>query len=337
MMYNPSAPGKKGSIFGLPYHEAEAQIVLIPSPMDVTASYGDGTSLAPSMILEESTQLDLSLVSIAKPWELKMVMVDALISMKENEHYRQIAKRIITQWENGEKPLDEDLKRVNAFCTDYHQKMEDRCTQLMNEGKTIAVVGGDHSSPLGLMKAIAKRKDFGILQIDAHMDLRKAYEGFTFSHASVMYNALHLAGVQKLTQVAIRDFCEEEEQFVSQFEKKIEVFYDESLLKERLMGKTWVEQVDTIVNTLPDNVYISLDIDGLQPSLCSNTGTPVPGGLSFNEVLFLLEGVAMSGKTIVGFDVCETGSSAWDANVSARLLYRLGTLTGVSQGLLSFR
>ena len=84
----------------------------------------------------------------------------------------------------------------------------------------MGVVGGDHSSPLGLLKALANREEFGLLQIDAHMDLRAAYEGFTHSHASIMFNALKLEGVSSITQVGIRDYCEEEELYIKKFKKE---------------------------------------------------------------------------------------------------------------------
>jgi len=152
-----------------------------------------------------------------------------------------------------------------------------------------------------------------------------------------MFNAIKNEQVKKLVQVGIRDFCEEEENVVLQSNGKVSVFYDEKIheLKER--GISWHSQCETIVDLLPSNVYISFDLDGLDPSLCPNTGTPVPGGLSFNEAVRLAEKVARSGRKIVGFDVCETGNHPWDANVASRILYRLATLTGVSNGLLKFR
>ena len=104
-------------------------------------------------------------------------------------------------------------------------------------------------------------------------------------------------------------------------------------------GESFKQVVDDIISHLPDNVYISFDIDGLDPKLCPNTGTPVPGGFEFNEVVFLLKQLAASGKKIIGFDLVEVapGEDDWNGNVGARLLYKLCNLMAVSQGKLTMR
>jgi agmatinase len=93
--------------------------------------------------------------------------------------------------------------------------------------------------------------------------------------------------------------------------------------------------VEDIIKALPEKVYLSIDIDGLDPGLCPNTGTPVPGGLSFEQTIYLLEQIANSQRTIIGFDLSEVapGNDEWDANVGARLLYRLANLTLKAKGL----
>ncbi|MEP1032820.1 arginase family protein [Ekhidna sp.] len=336
-MYNPSDVGKKGSIFGLPYNLEEASLVLLPVHLDVTVSYGQGTSKAPNVVLEESSQLDLSLLSINKPWDLKMVMYDRIVKASQNEIHRGRAKNVIKALEAGKEPEHEQIEFINEFCNTTHLKIKELSASLLKLDKLVGIIGGDHSSPLGLMKALSHKMEFGILQIDAHMDLRKAYERFEFSHASIMFNALKENGIKSLTQVGIRDFCEEEEHFVEKSEKPIHVFYDESIYREKIGELNWSEQVAQIIETLPQNVYISFDMDGLEPSLCPNTGTPVAGGLQFNEATYLLEQVVRSGRKIVGFDVCEVGNDEWDANVAARIIYRIATLTGVSNNLLTFR
>ena len=336
-MYSPSYVGKKGSIFGLPYNLEEASLVFLPVHLDVTVSYGQGTSKAPDLILDESSQLDLSLLSIEEPWTLKMAMYDRIVNASQNEIHRGRAKNVIKALEAGKKPENDQIDFINEFCNSTHHKVEELATSLLDLGKIVAVVGGDHSSPLGLIRALSKKEAFGILQVDAHMDLRKSYEGFEFSHASIMFNALQEDGVLSLTQVGIRDFCEEEEQYIEQSNKSIQVFYDEDVFNKSLSGLDWKKQVEEIIETLPQSVYIGFDVDGLNPSLCPGTGTPVPGGLEFNEAVLLMEKVVRSGRKIVGFDVCETGSKPWDANVASRVIYRLATLTGVSQKLLNFR
>jgi len=336
-MYNPSDVGKKGSIFGLPYSNEEADLILIPVHLDATVSYRDGTALAPDLILEESTQLDLSILSIKDPWTLRIGMEERLVSKDKNSIHRGRAKNVIKALETGKSIDEKEVGYVNEFCESVHNLVEVESNSFLSKEKIVGIVGGDHSSPLGLLAALSKRTSFGILHIDAHMDLRKAYEGFTFSHASIMYNALLLDGVTSLTQVGIRDFCEEEELFIKKNTKDIKVFFDEQIFKDKLTGKSWDKICSEIVETLPENVYISLDLDGLDPSLCPNTGTPVPGGLHYNEALLLMETLVNSRRKIIGFDVCETGKGSWDANVGARVLYRLCVYSGVSNGLLQLR
>ncbi len=336
-MYNPSDVGKKGNIFGLPYSLEEADLIFLPIHLDVTVSYGQGTSKAPDLIVNESSQLDLSLLAIHKPWEMKMAVYDRSVKASQNEIHRGRAINVIKALETGKKPEVDQIEFVNEFCHSVHQGTEELANSLLDLNKIVAVIGGDHSSPLGLLRALSKRGNFGILQIDAHMDLRESYEGFDYSHASIMFNALKEDGIDSISQVGIRDFCEEEQEYIRQSAKPVHVFYDEAIFREIISGTGWKAQVAKIVETLPQNVYISFDMDGLDPSLCPNTGTPVAGGLGFNEAVYLMEQVVRSGKKIIGFDVCETGNHVWDANVAARIIYRLATLTGVSNNLLNFR
>jgi agmatinase len=203
----------------------------------------------------------------------------------------------------------------------------------MGKNKLVGLVGGDHSVPLGYLEALGeKHNNFGILQIDAHHDLRKSYEGFHFSHASIFFNALKINSVSKLVQVGIRDYCDEEVEIVQNEPGRITVFYDQQIKENQFNGLTWKEQCDSIIQELPDEVYISFDIDGLDPKLCPGTGTPVPGGLDFFEINFLLKKLVESGRKIIGFDVCEVGQHVWDANVGARILYKLCNWMGRSHG-----
>ena len=200
--------------------------------------------------------------------------------------------------------------------------------QWLEAGKKVVLLGGDHSTPLGYLQALAERHDdFGILQIDAHMDLRESYEGFQYSHASIMHNALELPQVSKLFQVGLRDFSESEFNRAGQ-DPRIAQFTGRELHKNRFAGISWHEQCLRIVADLPAKVYISFDIDGLDPSLCPHTGTPVPGGLGFEETLYLLDQVVQSGREIIGADLVEVapGEDEWDGNVGARILYRLCAL-----------
>ncbi|MCP4460623.1 MAG: agmatinase family protein [Cytophagales bacterium] len=337
--YNPNAVGRKGSIFGYPYSVEEADLILIPVPWDVTASYGAGTSEAPELILNESNQLDLSIPDITKDHRYPVAMAPMNEEVKKTAiSLRAKAELLISKLEEtGELDAEERVvqSQINQGCEQMVEYVRTEAGDYLRVGKTVGVIGGDHSTPLGLIHALGEmHENFGILQIDAHMDLREAYEGFTYSHASIMKNALKVSSVTKLVQVGIRDYCEEEETLVKELNKKYIIHFDEVLQKRKWKGEDWPEQVAKIINDLPKKVYISFDMDGLDPSLCPNTGTPVPGGLSFYEAVFLIESVVRGGRKIIGFDVSETGNTIWDANVASRILFRLCACLGVSRGRL---
>ncbi|MBR6814047.1 MAG: arginase family protein, partial [Tidjanibacter sp.] len=193
--------------------------------------------------------------------------------------------------------------------------------------KIVGLVGGDHSTPLGVIKAVAKHhKGMGILHIDAHRDLRKAYEGFQQSHASIMFNVLsEVPRVSRIVQVGARDYCSAEAELAATDERVVS--FEQALLDERrFAGESWSAVCQEIVEALPKDVYISFDIDGLSPDNCPSTGTPVPGGLSFGEAVHLIKSVVRSGRRIVGFDLVEVACGKmgdYDANVGARMLYKL--------------
>lgn len=339
--YDPNGVGQaNGNLFGLPYSVAEASVAIIPVPWDVTVSYADGCAQGPQVILDASPQLDLYDPEIPSAWNIGLAMQE--IDHKWLERSKSLRKQSskYIQWlENGAAPNKQ--KDMHAILADVNEK----CAFLLDwvaasarfqlsQGKIVGVLGGDHSSPLGLMYALAdKYEHFGILQIDAHMDLRVAYEGFTYSHASIMYNALQIPQIKHLTQVGIRDYCLAEAE-MARNDERITVFYDRDLAKAAFAGQTWETSVDKIVAGLPQQVYVSFDIDGLDPKLCPNTGTPVPGGLEFEQAMYLIEAVVKSGRTIIGFDLCEVAPGKkgdWDANVGARVLYRLANQAWLSQ------
>jgi agmatinase len=133
--------------------------------------------------------------------------------------------------------------------------------------------------------------------------------------------------VSRLVQVGIRDLCEEEHDRIAASGGRIRTFFDSELAEARFAGETWGQQTLRIVEALPQDVYVSFDIDGLDPTLCPHTGTKVPGGLSFQMATGLLAAVVRGGRRIVGFDLTEVvpagDGTEWDENVAARLLYKL--------------
>lgn len=341
--HDPNGVGTKGTFLGLPFTPENSELVIIPVPWDVTVSYSEGTAHGPAAVLEASTQLDLFVKDIPDAWKLGI----SLLPISEEIQNKSIAARkeafeYINWLEDGEKDdVDESIKntpsRTNIASIDLNEWVAGEASKWLEQGKMVALLGGDHSTPLGLMYTLAdKYGNIGILQIDAHMDLREAYEGFENSHASIMYNALKNKNVSKLVQVGIRDFCQDEAELAKNSNGRISVYYDQDIKESLMEGSSWKNICDNIVSDLPDRVYISFDIDGLDPKLCPHTGTPVAGGLEFQEAMYLVKRLVQSGKTIVGFDLCEVtpGEDEWDANVGARVLYRLANLMAVSQGKL---
>ena len=325
-----------GCFFGFPYSVEEADIVFLPVPWDVTTSYGSGAAQGPQSILEASVQLDWYDFDIPQAWQTRCgtLPIDPTIQ-QQNQALRPIAQGVIEYLEKGGNVEDiaiaHPLAIVNQASRHLNHWVYTQALEHLEQGKLVGVVGGDHSVPLGLMQALAQKHEaYGILQIDAHADLRQAYEGFTYSHASIMFNALKLPQVTRLVQVGIRDVCEEEMARVKD-DRRIVMFDDWQLKANSYEGITWGNQCRQIISHLPDKVYISFDIDGLNPSYCPHTGTPVPGGLSFNQAIYLLRSLVKTGRTIIGFDLCEVApgevGDEWDGNVGARVLYKLATLS----------
>ncbi len=339
--FDPNAPSVKGKIFGMPYTPEEAELVLIPVPWEATVSYRTGTAKAPEAILNASSQIDLYANDINEVWKIGIAMLPPSVDIfNENEKIRALAKKHIDALENGVLESDRDtlmVAKVNEACENLNIFVKNSCLRYLREGKLVGLVGGDHSTPMGLIRALAEKYDrFGILQIDAHADLRKAYEGFTYSHASIMYNALKLPAVARLVQVGIRDLCEEESAVINRSMGRVKTFFDADIKQNEFKGGQWHTICESIIKELPANVYISFDIDGLDPKLCPNTGTPVPGGLEFQQIAYLLKALAKSGKKIIGFDLNEVapGNDDWDAIVGSRVLWELSKWCGVSNGLL---
>jgi agmatinase len=339
--FDPNGPGQLDqNIFGLPFNADESEIILLPVPWEVTVSYGGGTLNGAQSILEASLQVDLYDRDAPEAWKAGIHMLPLNERIRGmSEEARAKAEAYIAELARGANPEDFEALTgdIDAFCESMNNFVEQEAGKWLDQGKTLGLVGGDHSTPLGFFRALAARyPSFGILQIDAHMDLRIAYEGFTYSHASIMYNALKLPQVQKLVQVGIRDFCEEEIQVMRKEGNRVSTFFDEDLQRAAFEGKSWKQQCHDIIETLPDLVYVSFDIDGLDPTLCPNTGTPVPGGLQFQQASYLLKLLAMSGKTIIGFDLNEVSPGEegdWDANVGARMLFKQCIYAGKSKGL----
>lgn len=335
--FDPNTVGlKSNNIFGLPFKEEDATLVLLPVPWEVTTSYRGGTSRGPENIFDASLQVDLYDPDVPEGWKkgFHMLPVDKNIK-KKSDFLRQCAELIISHLIDGgvvedNEQLAEKLREVNHGGDVVTGWVYEMTRNLLKEGKKVGLIGGDHSTPFGFIKALAEiHNDFGILQIDAHADLRKAYEGFTYSHASIMYNVLeNIPQVTKLVQVGIRDYCDEELEIIRNNPDRIATFFDKQIKERQFEGETWKQLCDDIVSRLPQKVYISFDIDGLDPKLCPNTGTPVPGGFEVDHVFYLFKVLNASGRQLVGFDLNEVScgehsQDGIDSIVGARMLYKM--------------
>jgi len=340
--FNPNGVGvHNGHFIGLPFEREEAQVVMLNAPWDITVSSGIGTHLGPVNILDSSYQLDLHDDFVDEAWKMGIYMepLDQDL-LNRNKQLRPSAENYIVSLENGQEispELEAELRKINIACDEMLQYLQEKCEVVLNNNQHFGIIGGDHSVALAGIRACAKKyPKFGILQFDAHMDLREAYEGFSYSHASIFYNAMQIKEIEKLIQVGVRDYCQEEINFAKQNSQRID-FYTDSMINESIFnGGTYNDLCSEIINKLPSEIYISFDIDGLTPHYCPNTGTPVPGGLTFAQAKYLIKKLVQSGKKIIGFDLCEVAGKGnkYDGNVGARTAYMLCNYMGKSQGLI---
>lgn len=256
---------------------------VLPVPYEKSVSYGGGTALGPKAILKASWQLE--------------------------------------QWDGKSKPCDEGIYTCPTIdCSvDAEQVIDNiaNATQkIIEQGGMPVVFGGEHTVTYGVLKGLkaAGIEDFGIVQIDAHADLREAYDGDPLSHASVMKRAVDM-GIP-LYQLGIRAFCEEEMGYREEFG----VHYQDA---DELVPNN-ITSIE-LPKDFPKKVFFTVDVDGLDPSVFPSTGTPVPGGLGWYQTLSLFESVAQQ-REIIGFDIMEfapiKGFHAYDF-AAAMLTYKM--------------
>ena len=261
----------------------QAMFHVLPVPYEKSVSYGSGTALGPKAILKASWQLE--------------------------------------QWDGKSKPCDEGIYTCSTIdCSVAPEEVIDNIAaatqKIIEQGGIPVVFGGEHTVTYGVLKGLkaAGVEDFGIVQIDAHADLRDAYEGDPLSHASVMKRAVDM-GIP-LYQLGIRAFCEEEMGYREQFG----IHYQDA---DELVPNN-ITSID-LPKDFPQKVFFTIDVDGLDPSVFPSTGTPVPGGLAWYQTLSLFESVAKQ-REIIGFDIMEfapiKGFHAYDF-AAAMLTYKM--------------
>jgi agmatinase len=347
--FDPNAASTEDSgIFGLPFDETQSQLIYVPVPWEVTTSYGGGTSQGPQAILNASKQVDLFDLDVLRPYEAGLfIRSESAEILALNQTGKELAQTIIQSQErlSEDVSLQATLKKVNELGDKLNQFVYQETKSILDQRKFAAILGGDHSVPFGALQAVAEKyPNFGVLHFDAHSDTRKAYEGFQWSHASIMYNVLeNIPQMSRLIQVGIRDVCQEEVDYTQNQGQRVSTFFDRDLAHLKFEGENWSKIAQKIIQNLPENVWVSFDIDGLDPRFCPHTGTPVPGGLDFHEANHILSALVRSGRKIIGFDLNEVAPNLgnpddeWDANVGARLLYKLSAWLLASQKIAQIR
>lgn len=323
--YHPDGPGlDNGNFLGLPV-VADPAVRFVAVPYDATVSYGGGTAGGPGNVLAASRQLDVCIPGLEAPWRLGFAWEELrCASLARAGELRLVGARAVAAAEGGRAPSRDDVAALDHAGDEIARALATAVAGALDRGEFPVVVGGEHAVALGAYRACAARGPFGILQIDAHMDLRPAYEGLRHSHASVMHNALLEPGLERLTQVAVRDYAPVERDRARREGDRVRVVLDDDLQRDLLDGRPFGGLAREIVAGLPSRAWVSLDVDGLAPALCAHTGTPVPGGLGFAQADRLLAELADSGREVLGLDVVEVAGAPheFEGAVAARLAYR---------------
>lgn len=328
--FNPDERAEQGGIYGLPFNYEESETVVLGIPWSVTHKHRTNSALAPQAVWEASRLVELFDPYLPEGWKkgIYYAVPDKDIYSKHLK-FQPKAARYIKAVQKGEPARDwiKQMEKINKACAKMVDHVHKLSATMLKDAKNLVALGGDQSTALGLLRALnEKHEAFGVLHFDAHADLISARYGLTYSHRSVMHNALRLKAVKKLTQVGVREFNSEEHASIQNSHGRIATFFDGDMKREAILGKSWSEQCKEIVDSLPNKVYLSVDVDGLAPYLAPANTQIVPGGLSLDEFYYLLERIVESGRTLIGADLGEIAAQngeQWDARVGARVLYRI--------------
>lgn len=317
-------------LFGWERPQEQSELVIIPAPWEPTTSFKGGTSSSPGLIREASHQMDY----FHELYDYG-VYAKGIFYKEVDPRIAGLHERALQLCDHVQSALTEDdsadvsaqQKEMNQLSDEFNAIIYTHAKEVLDQNKTPALFGGDHSTPYGVAQALSEKyEEWSVLHIDAHLDLRVAYQGFSHSHASIMYNISKLPNAPKnLVHVGVRDFSHSEYKYAQQ--NGHQVWSDRKLKSLEFSSQSWDQIADQILQPLSKNVYVSFDIDGLDPNLCPGTGTPVPGGLSYGNACRLIERLAKK-TNIIGFDLVEVASPEqdpedWNCNVGARLLFEL--------------
>jgi agmatinase len=284
--YTPVQPDNFGGLSEQDASYEKARAVIFPVPLERTTSYEHGTRNGPGAILAASRNMELYDEELA------------------TEVYKEVGIATVAAIDTMDGTLDEVISGIFAAQCEF-----------LDDGKFPVALGGEHSLTPPLVAAVAKKyKNLSVLQIDAHADLRNEYQGNRNSHACAMRRVLEICPA---VQVGIRSLSVEEAKAIPRLRTKI--YWAKDIVRAPLKG--WIAKV---LGHLTPHVYLTVDLDGFDPSFVPATGTPEPGGLDWFQITSLIRAVARR-KKIVGMDVVEllpqSGDHASDF-LAAKLVYK---------------
>lgn len=338
--WDPEQASPHATLFGLPPAPEQARIHVLPVPWDATCSYGRGTAQGPFAIQQASLQMDLLDPVFGEVWRQGIHLHDVGAELRGWAEAAQRAANRLQEEDLEASDRGAVIEEIDKLSDLRSRQVETWTQTMLADGRIPAILGGDHSSPLGAIRAAASGRDLSVLHLDAHLDQRASYDGYRESHASIFYNVLEQCPqVTRLLSLGVRDYSAGEWERVQQQTDRVQVEPLPQWQEKLLGGRHFSALCDRALSFLGERVWISFDIDVLSPELCPRTGTPVPGGLGFAEATHVLHALAATGRQIVGFDLCEVWGPSpedraaaspevlaqleWDANVGARILYKL--------------
>ncbi len=290
------------TFLGLPEPDpSQAEAVILPVPYEATTSYGKGTGQGPYALLAASPYLETyDELRDSEP------AINSVTSSPDHPCSRYWTAPPV----EIPAPLEPAMEAIYT-----------RAAELVQPGRILCSIGGEHAITAPLIRAhLPHYPNLHVLQIDAHADLRSSYEGTPLSHASAMARVIDQVG-SRLTQVGIRAICAEDRQVIR--EQRLHTFFAHGL--QNKPREVWIAEV---LATLGDQVYLTVDVDGLDPSVVPATGTPEPGGLSWWDTVELIRALGKH-RQIIGADVVElavTGQAETDrlsAFTVAKLVYQI--------------
>lgn len=323
-----------GNYFGISLEPEASALVLLSAPWDATSSLYAGSSYAPDAIIEMSRFVDFYEPLAPNSWRKGIATIPIDYSIQDLSHRLHPDTERLTKLHDefgisviDNLMYDRRLKRVNEGSVEINNMLFQQTQQWLDKGKIVGVIGGDQSISYSAIKAMGyKYEHFGVIRIGSKCDMHEAYQGFDFSHASTMYNVMRdVPQLEQLALVGVQEFSPIEWERASS-NARVKLFTAQDIWTQQFEGRTWAEQVDDIIATMPENVYIALNISGLVCECSPRKGRISNGGLSLFQFVYLINRVVASGRRIVGFDLTDVTpgvENKRDILVVARLLFKM--------------